>query len=209
MATFVGSFEFTMDGAAAASVVDAFEDPAKRAAVSAAFAISLSNTIDGIEVEDIIIRSITTSHPLRGRRLRNRGTQRVQLVVDYVIRTEVSDDPRSSSFSPAVVENIDTAAMVARVTAELQTVEGLDEVVVDWMEPPVAPIYAPLGTIEAPTPATASEAPLGTTEAPTTTTTFVLIAEVMFHVLFLAIVSSVLVRMVGWISSTSLKEPLE
>merc|ERR1719379_2358838 len=56
--TVAGALEFSMDPAAAASVVEMFQDPEKKAEISSAFATSLATGLDGVEEDDVLIKNI-------------------------------------------------------------------------------------------------------------------------------------------------------
>merc|ERR1719478_964774 len=148
-----------------AAVEAAFADPAKKEEVSAAFAESLADGLDGIAADDITITKIyfKAARRMQGvaaagaRFMRKRGSaalkiyfqaaRRMQglserrltdgeLVVEYEIKVAANVDTTAVASS---ITAIDTTAVTAAVTTELKNVEGLEAVEVGEMKAPEAP----------------------------------------------------------------------
>merc|ERR1719478_1653287 len=148
-----------------AAVEAAFADPAKKEEVSAAFAESLADGLDGIAADDITITKIyfKAARRMQGvaaagaRFMRKRGSaalkiyfqaaRRMQglserrltdgeLVVEYEIKVAATVDTTAVASS---ITAIDTTAVTAAVTTELKKVDGLDTVEVGEMKVPEAP----------------------------------------------------------------------
>ena len=128
----------------AASLAAAFQNPDTQNAVSSAFAKSLAASLDRIDEDDITIKGIVVKRRLEGRGLTD--TQDAGLEVSY----EIKYDSAGTSVDEIAneVSEVNTAAVSAALSMELQAVDGIDAVIIE-METPEPP-SAPTGTTSPP-----------------------------------------------------------
>merc|ERR1719478_745682 len=136
-----------------AAVEAAFADPAKKEEVSAAFAESLADGLDGIAADDITITKIyfKAARRMQGvaaagaRFMRKRGSAAWKLPKKLaawqrsLAARRLTDGELVVEYEIKVAATIDTATVTAAVTTELKKVEGLDTVEVGEMKAPEAP----------------------------------------------------------------------